>query len=135
MPLGAATVLRTLRSHGGLSLAEAGSVLKLHVHGGDTPASGALHAAARKLIDEFKQVSQALFAHGRPRSLYVLGAEPLAVWFAKALADSGLEELYPDGGTVRAVGTEHASPYVATHSERPDLGLLLDALFVDASMR
>lgn len=126
-PTGLGHVLRTLKSHAGYSEHEARSSLRL---GHQSEAS---QAAAAHFAGEFKQAAQELFAGQAHGNVFVLAHEPSAEWFARSLAHKSLAELFPHGGTVRAIRFGHLSPFVA-HSGSRDTHILLDALYTGASL-
>lgn len=127
VPTGLGTVLRTLKSHAGMSEHEARSALRLG------QVSEASDAAAAHFAGEFKQAARELFAGQSAGSVFVLAHEPSAEWFARSLAHKSLAELFPQGGTVRAMRPAHIAPFVA-HSGSLDTHLLLDALYTGASL-
>ena len=125
-PHGHHLLLRTLKAHGGLSESEARSALHLQPsHAGETFAALASH-----FTREFKDTARELLSGGSAQSVYVVSHEPTGEWFAKVLGSEDLGDLFPDGGTVRALRTHHVAPYLAAHT-RPDLVLSLQAIFVD----
>ncbi len=130
-PSGLHSVLRTLRSHGGLSEQEARSVMRLPMQ---TPhMQEPFAAAAGEFSQYFKDAARGLIIPGDVLRVMVIAPDASADWFAQALStDQSLAELFPDGGEVRALRANHAAPHVAAHAETPDLHLLLDALFVDS---
>lgn len=132
IPLGARTILRTLKTHGGLSEAEANSLFTLssRLEGYDP-----LHAAGKHFIEEFSGTAQTLLHNGRADEVFVLAEKPAGEWFAQALArDHSLSALFPEGGSVRALGPRHFAPHVAAHATNPDLFLMLEALFIDSKL-
>lgn len=133
MPLGRHYPIRTLRTHGGLSEAEAYSALTLHARdAGPRHALEALHAAGLHMAGEFGSVAQELFAHVPAQSVLVIAEEPVGDWFARTLAESPTSaSLFPEKGEVRALRSRHVTPFMSTHSAHPDLPLLLEALFVN----
>ena len=133
LPLGHHYPLRTLLSHGAFSPAEARSALHLHARGSAPGhALEALHAAGTHVAAEFASVAGELLPHTQARSIFVVAGEPTGEWFARSLAASpALGQLFPQAGEVRAVRSGHVSPFVGGHARRPDLPLLLEALFVN----
>lgn len=125
-PIGTNTIVRTLKSHAGMSLEEARSAMKLN------HSSEAMQAAAAHFAGEFKQAARELFAGTGQGSVFVLAQEPSAEWFARSLAHQSLAELFPQGGVVRAMRPGHLAPFVAHHGT-PDTHLLLDALYTSAA--
>lgn len=133
LPFGQNALLRTLTTHAGLTSAEASSALKLARHG-----SHALHepltSFAEHLAGEFESVAREFAPNASLRSVFVVAQDPAAEWVAQALAEhASIDELFPEGGTIRAVRGSHISPYIAVHAPKPDTALLLEALFMDAS--
>jgi hypothetical protein len=127
-PVGQGTVLRTLKSHAGMSEHEARSALRLN------HASEASETAAAHFAGEFKQVARELFAGEAHGNVFVLAHEPAAEWFARSLAHRSLAELFPQGGTVRAIRPGHLSSFVAHHGTQ-DTHLLMDAIYSGAAHR
>lgn len=133
LPFGSNSIVRTLAAHGGLSGAEALSALRINNRGAQTPVHESLRAIAIHLAEEFEHISEPLSQAGGLRSAFVIAHEPVGEWVARALADHAhLSVLFPDGGAIRALGGNHLTPYFASHARRPDITLLLEALFVDA---
>lgn len=134
LPSGLNTVLRTLKSHGGMTDAETLSILALAAHP-HTPAYEPLEASAQHFVEEFAGAAQHLLARecGQENAsgIFVIAPESTGDWFARALgADESLGAYFPQGGTVRALRAHHLAPHVSGHLNLPDLHLLLDALFV-----
>jgi len=125
-PVGLCTVLRTLKSHAGLSEHEARSAMRLN-HNSEANLAAAAHFAG-----EFKQAARELFGGQTSGNVFVLAHEPAGEWFARSLAHRSLAELFPQGGTVRAMRPGHIAPFVAHHGY-PDTHLLLDALYTSAA--
>lgn len=136
LPLGRNSILRTLMSHGGLGEAEALSLLTLSASGArHTALNEPLASFAAHMAEEFKSVVEPLMAVAPASSVFVIAHEPTGEWFARALAEHpSIEKLFPEGGTVRAMRGAHVSPYLLSHAYKPDLVLLLEALFVDARL-
>ncbi len=126
-PVGINTIVRTLKSHAGLSEHEARSHMRLN------PQSEASAAAATHYAGEFKQAARELFAGEGQGTVFILAPEPVVEWFARSLAHRSLADLYPRGGVVRAIRPAHALPYVSAHGVM-DTHLLLDALYAGASL-
>ncbi|HVV15482.1 MAG TPA: hypothetical protein VHD55_03740 [Candidatus Paceibacterota bacterium] len=135
LPLGLHTLLRTLISHGGMSPEEARSYLSLEGRGASGhPAPEPLRHAAAHFAEEFADVAKPLLRVAPAQSVFVLAPQLSETWFARALGDNdSLSELFQDGASVRAVRTGHAQPFMGGHGARPDLPLMLEALFVDKS--
>lgn len=126
-PAGLNTVLRTLKSHAGMSEHEARSALKLH-H------SEAGEAAAAHFAGEFKEVARELYGGTGRGTVIVLAHEPGAEWFAKALSHRSLADLYPEGGVVRVIRAGHLAPFVGSLGTL-DTHLALNALYTSAAHR
>lgn len=124
-PAGLGTVLRTLKSHAGLSEHEARSALKLE-------ATEAADAAAEHFAGEFKEAARQLYGGPGRGSVIVLAHEPGAEWFAKALSRRSLADLYPQGGVVRLIRAAHMAPYVGSLGIL-DTHLALNALYTSAA--
>lgn len=130
IPTGSHALLRTLRTHSGLSEHEARSAAKLQFK---TPHLREPFAAAgAHFAGHFKEAAQEIVQPGDVLRVIVVGADPAAEWFALALAEDSLSELFPQGGEVRALRTRHLSPHIAAHAQHPDAMLMLAALFVDS---
>ncbi len=127
VPVGMGSVLRTLKSHAGMSLQEARSALHLNHK------SEATEAAAAHFAGEFKHTARELLRGHGQGSVFVLAHEPTAEWFARSLARRELADLYPQGGVVRALRAAHIAPFVA-HSGGQDTHLLVNALYAGASL-
>lgn len=133
LPLGLNTVLRTLRSHGGMSEAETLSALGLSAHP-FTPAYEPLEASARHFVEEFAGAAEHLLTDASASGIFVIAPESSGDWFARALgADESLGEYFPQGGIVRSLRTNHLASHVASHLASPDLHLMLEAIFVNQS--
>ena len=132
-PSGSNALLRTLRTHGGLSEAEARSAARLPF--GTRHIKEPFRAAAGEFAGHFKNAVKELLSPGDILRVRVIGAEPAGEWFARALAaDESLAELFPDGGEVRALRSHHLTEHIEAHAEVPDLLLMLDTLFVDSGV-
>jgi hypothetical protein len=132
VPVGQRTLLRTLVSHGGVSSAEALSYLALanrDIHPLSEPLASAEDHFASLVADAARDLKGA----GELSGIIVLAQEPTSELYARALGrHAGMAELFPQGGTVRAMRPAHAMPYIAAHARMPDLTLLLETLFVNA---
>ncbi|MDB5224619.1 MAG: hypothetical protein JWO43_241 [Candidatus Adlerbacteria bacterium] len=127
-PTGYRTSVRTLMTHAGLSSAEAHSALRLQ----PSHMSDATNAASEHFAQAFYAAAQPLMQAAPARSIVVVAQEPHGEWFAKALARSSqVSGLFTEPGVVSAAKASHFTPYVAGHSPKPDLFLMLEALFVD----
>ncbi len=131
IPTGSNDLLRTLKSHGGLSEEEARSAMGLTF---DTPhVREPFVAAAAHFAGHFKDAAEELLAPGDVLTVRVVADEPVAKWFARALSqDEALAELFPQGGEVRTLAPSQLSAHIAAHAAMPDTMLLLAALFVDS---
>lgn len=129
LPWGLHGFIRTLRTHAGLSEAEARSAMQLpHSH------HEAGEAAAQEFAAHIKSALQDMIRGTPPRTLIVLAHEPSVERIARALAESEtLSELFPSGGAVRALRSHLAAQHIAAHAEAPDVRLMLAALFVDSN--
>jgi len=128
-PAGVRTLLRTLRTHGGLSAAEAASLLAL-AH--ETPGHEALAAARAHMVHEMKRAAPQLIKRAGAHVL-VLAEGGHAAFLARSLAeDDDFAGLFPQGGAVEPLAARHFSPHIAAHAARPDIFLLTETLFVDA---
>jgi hypothetical protein len=127
LPHGHHLLLRTLRTHSGMSEEEARSTLRLP----KPPVREALQAAGRHFTQEFRDTARQLVSPVT-RSIVVAAHEPVGEWFARTLAeDTALEELFPHGGTIRALRAHH----LREHLEPPagkDIPLMLEALYIGA---
>ncbi len=133
LPLGRNALVRTLGAHGGLSEAEVYSFLKLPHTSAYHPLHEPLHALAAHVASEFKSVAQDFLPLSPIRSVFIVGHEPMGQWFARSLAEHpSMADLFPEGGTVRAVRGSHITPFISVHAKNPDLPLLIEAVFVDA---
>lgn len=140
IPLGTHAVLRTLRSHGGISEQEARSALHLPFGSPSTSLrtnalDEAFAAAAGYFGEQFRDAAAEVLQHSPAPvvRVQVIAQEPAGEWFARALSQhEPLAALFPNG-EVRALRSNHLTPYVAAHAGRPDLFLLLHALFVDST--
>jgi hypothetical protein len=130
IPTGTHGFMRTLRTHGALSEAEARSAMRL-----PSDVSRLLEpsrAAGEEFATHFADATRDLLGGHDVRRVVIVAGESAAERIARALESHGqLAELFPHGGEVRALRTHHATPYVAAHAQSPDLHLLLEALFVD----
>lgn len=132
VPVGQRTLLRTLVSHGGVSVAEAESYLALATRG-----SHALNEPLGAAEDHFASVVtdavRDLTGKDPLSEIIVMAHEPTPELFARALSrHEGLAGLFPQGGMVRTMRAGHAMPFIAAHAHVPDTCLMLEALFVDA---
>jgi hypothetical protein len=132
VPLGHHHVLRTLGSHAGLSEPEARSAMRLYVESGRHAAHEALESTARHFAQEFKDVATEMI-NDSTRTVVVVAHEPSGEWFARSLSDApGFEELFPQGGVVRALRTRQVAPYLDGGSK--DLLLMLQSLYIDSRL-
>ncbi|MSR70855.1 hypothetical protein EXS62_02340 [Candidatus Kaiserbacteria bacterium] len=128
MPHGSHALLRTLRSHGGYSEAEARSAARLPFD--SKHLREPFGAAAEHAAHHFRDAARECVAPGQYSRIRVVGGDAAAEWFARALsATDSLSELFPKG-EVRALRSQHVSPFVAAHAAAPDTMLLLNALFI-----
>lgn len=127
-PIGTGTIVRTLKSHAGLSEHEARSAMRLN------KADEAMSAAAEHFAGEFKHTARELFTTHKSSAVFVLAQEPAGEWFGRSLAHKSLADLFPEGGTVKVLRSYHAAPYVSA-GHAPDIHLSLNALYTSASHR
>jgi len=125
-PVGVHTVLRTLKSHAGMSLEEARSAMRLN------RTNEALQSAAAHIALEFKEAAREL--PGKGDTVFVLAQEPLSDWFARSLSHASLADLFPQGGVVRPLRSVHVSPFVSGVGSA-DTHLALNALYAGAAHR
>ena len=133
IPMGSHVLLRTLRTHGGLSEHEARSAARLPFA---APLVREPFAAAAAPLSEQVGDTMRAFTAAEPLSrVRVIAAEPAGEWFARAIASNeSFAEYFPQGGEVRALRKEHLVPHIAAHAASPDLPLMLQALFVDSQI-
>jgi hypothetical protein len=137
LPLGHHTVLRTLKTHAGLSIPEARSVLSLALHAEDPTYRFAepLSAARSHLSEEFAWAASELMAESSATAVFVIAPPHTAPWLARALtAHPDAHSLLP-GVTVRALYPKQYMEHFSMHSAEPDLPLMLEALFINSSRR
>jgi hypothetical protein len=133
IPLGSNLIFRTLKTHGEYSLPEAHSLLSL---ARSHSAEGVLHneplaAAAKHISTHITQAAKQLSSEKIQGMLFV-APDPLGEWFARAMA-AFPSDAFHSNATVRALHPHHLMPHIAAHGARPDLQILLEALFVDAA--
>jgi hypothetical protein len=100
------------------------------------PASHALGEASAHaqthFAQEFTDVAKQLMRAAPARSVLMLAPASAEPWFARALERAeGLGSVFSEGSTVRAVRASHLQPFFSGHGSKPDLPLMLEALFVD----
>lgn len=133
IPLGSHTFLRTLVSHGGVSPQEAASLLRLATQNKTHPMMEPLSAAGTHYAELFTDAARDLLIHTPATRILVMAPEPAVESLARALAaHAPLTEVFPQDTTVQAVRAHHVQPLIAAHGARPDLPLMLEALFADA---
>ncbi len=133
IPVGLHALMRTLSAHGGLSRAETLSLLALGPHARYSAVREPLAAAQAHFVREFAEAAGELLAQAPFAHVLVLAPRGSEEWFAHALAeDESLKDLFPENSTVRAMRPQHLMPHIAAHALKPDLPLMLEALFVDA---
>jgi hypothetical protein len=121
MPHGMNLPLRTLKTHGGLSDAEARSALTLrHL-------TEPLSSATEHYAHEFKNAARDLLDTYVPQQVWVVS--PAGEYFARALSHESLEGLFPQGGRVAAVRPKHFEQHLPGSSSQ-DLFLILEALYL-----
>lgn len=131
IPVGSHLVVRTLRSHAGLTEHESRSALRLPF--ANARLREPYTAAAEHYVEHFADAASDLFARTQPQQIVFVGSGGAGEWFAQAIVNSEAEklsQLFPKGGSVRAMHAHHLTPHLSGHAPSPDLGLALDALFV-----
>jgi hypothetical protein len=131
LPLGKHFLLRTLQTHGGLSRAEAESVLSLARRASvETPVEEAFHHAGSTFASQFSDVAKQF---DTPVSgILSIAHEPLGEWAARALATHARGDLFNEQTVVQALHTRHLTPFLSAHASRPDLMFMIEALFIDS---
>ncbi len=134
IPLGRHLLIRTLRTHGGLSDHESRSAAQLPF---DTPRlREPFISAARHFTEQFSDAARELLAVAPIQKVHILSQGKSGEWFAEALGSDAvvdhLENLFPEGGEVRALHSRHFTPHIAAHAADPDLFLIVQALFVNS---
>lgn len=132
IPHGLNLPLRTLRTHGGLSEAEARSALKLGhltepLGRSSWPMGEALASATETFATEFLAAGRELFEGYAPERVWVVS--PAGDYFARALSHHALDELFVQGGTVAALRPHHVQAHLPNAGSQ-DLFIILEALFV-----
>lgn len=128
IPLGSHAIFRTLMTHAGMSSHEARSFLELPRKEGDLhePLVIAAHMLGEHIEDAAREFNTPL------DTIFVVAHEPHAEFLAQSLTkNEKLGQLFPQGGTVRALRTHQIMPFIAAHAPKPDLHLMLEALFVN----
>jgi hypothetical protein len=128
VPLGSHAIFRTLMTHAGMSSHEARSFLELPRKESERyePLDAAAHLLGEHIEDAAKELSKEL------DTILVVAHEPHAEFLAQSLTrNEKLGALFPQGGTVRALRTHQVMPFIAAHAPKPDLHLMLEALFVN----
>jgi len=124
MPMGRHIAIRTLRSHSGLSHHEARSAIRInapHIKDADG-------ANVEAFAEQLGETIAPLLKIGAVDRVYIVSVEQ-GEWLAQSLAASRvIAEMFPRGGTARALRHEHVSPYLAAHAPQPDLLLMLESL-------
>jgi len=123
MPHGMNLPLRTLKTHGGMSDAEARSLLRL---GSGGHATAALDASTGQYAEEFKRAARDLLDSYVPQQVWVVS--PAGNYFARALSHESIANVFPQGGVVRALGPKHLQQHVPGPSQ--DIFLILEALYL-----
>lgn len=127
MPMGTHSFIRTLKTHADISDREARSILALGSH---DDYHEPLAAASNHFRDLFRSTGEPLFGGYPVERVFIFSRGPEAEMFARALSDESLGDLFPGGGTIRVLKPQHFTPYIEGHAENPDLGLILNTLFV-----
>src|SRR6185437_3514107 len=122
-------IMRTLQTHGGLSLHEAHSMLRLQTHKDDLSYEPLL-VAGRHLSDTFADGVQLLLPSGTTTNIVVMGEQPLGEWFAKHIAaNPRMESLFTEDSTVEALLPYHVKGMVS-HGTTHDPFILLESIFI-----
>jgi hypothetical protein len=128
VPLGTRALVRTLRTHGGLTQAEAHSALSLtHELGGAHPYIEPLRATAKHYAGEFSNAVHEL-TRGIASTLLIIAPHPVDDFVARALS-SHAHPPFPEGSSVRALSARHLEPLISSHSKTRDIPLMLGALY------
>lgn len=132
IPLGTHALVRTLRTHAGLSEHEARSALRLPFN---TPRMREpFDAAAEHFAGHFSDAAREIISAAAPERLHVIARGGAGEWYARALSQSpAAAALFPRGGEVRPLRAQQISRLLSGHAADPDLVLALEALFVDSS--
>ena len=132
IPIGVHLPIRTLQSHGNISLAEARSILALSRHDVPPHYAQSLSAAAAHFTQTFADAAKEILGNNAIHSILVVGAEPSATWVAKALSEntSSVDNLFTPEAVVRALHAHHLLPHIAVHAPKPDLALLVESVFI-----
>lgn len=131
VPVGCHGLIRTLRSHGGYSLAEARSAAHLPF---DTPhVREPFYASARDFAVHVDEAFGELAEPGELTRVRIIAHEPMGQWYARALTGyEPLQRHFPNGGEVRALRPHHLLPHLAAAEQGADSRLALQALFVES---
>jgi hypothetical protein len=131
-PHGFSTILRTLKSHAGISQAEALSVLNLSQRTREHLWAEAINTSLSHFAKELKGAAAQIVTNERPQQIFILSPKGTSDWFARSLTeDASLHELFSPGSTIRGVTEKYVSPHLSGHKVRPDVPLMLESLFVD----
>jgi hypothetical protein len=129
VPLGSMSILRTLQTHGDLSMHEASSMLNLAKHKDDLYYEP-LVVAGRHLSDTFADGAALLLPAGTATNLVVVGEQPLGEWFAKHIAGNPrVSDYFTEESTVEALLPYHVGGLIGQGTVH-DPFVLLEALFV-----
>lgn len=135
IPLGSRAALRTLQTHGGLSHHEAQSAATL-LASQNAPASLQYAETLQSLSEEYGgHFGRAVgdMQAGDVGGILVVSDTSAASWLARELAEHSAvtSALFDEGAFVQTLGVHHILPHVAAHAAKPDLLLLLEAVFAD----
>jgi hypothetical protein len=131
-PTGLSTIVRTLKSHAGVSEAEAFSILNLSKHTREHLWAEAIASGLAHFSSQLKGAAKHLVRADRPQQVFVLSPKNSSDWFARSLTeDQSLHELFYPGSTIRGVTSRFASEHLSGHPKVPDVALMLESLFVD----
>lgn len=127
IPFGHHHLLRTLKTHAGLTEHEARTALGLnHAHEPLAAAAGEFGAQVGAALRELLE--------GDTRRIYVVGEESAATWAGRALsAHPAVAGLFPAGGEVKPLRPVHFSTFAHTPAGT-DLSLLMGSLFLDSKL-
>ncbi len=139
LPVGTNTLVRTLQTHGGISLPEARSALHLarfstmsDTLGNHSPYAQPLAAVQQLLLSHINTVSDELLRFSQAGTIIVVAPEPVGELLARGFAsEPALLDIFPHRAQVRALHTHHLTPHLAAHAPNPDLLLILEALAVE----
>lgn len=136
-PAGTHTAIRTISSHSHISLVEATSALQLHTHNAPFP----IHREPIKTSEEhvmrhFVDILEELLLEKEAENIFVVTPTPFDDWFARAVvANPGVSQLFPRGGTTRILRSKHFKDHITLHSPVSDIPLLLNTLYLQTHLQ